>query len=117
MGCKKGECLMKKLTVNVLVLILVFSLLVIAGCGNGEEDPVALLRKHAGVYISESNSEHYIEIRGNGTFEMEIERGYTMGSCMIEKGELLLSAGSFADSMAISDGVITDSEGTRFVKQ
>jgi antitoxin MazE len=53
----------------------------------------------------------------NGTFEMEIERGYTMGSCMIEKNELLLSAGSFADSMAISDGVITDSEGNRFVKQ
>ncbi len=108
---------MKKLTVSVTILMLVLSLLVIAGCGNGEEDPEALLRKHAGVYISESDSEHYIEIPEKGTFEMEIKRGYTMGSCMIEKGELLLSAGSFADSMAISDGVITDNEGTRFVKQ
>jgi hypothetical protein len=40
-----------------------------------------------------------------------------MGSCMIEKDELLLSAGSFADSMAINNVVIIDSERSRFVKQ
>ncbi len=108
---------MRKLKFSVILLTLLLGLVVMAGCGNGEEDPEALLRKHAGVYISESDPQHYIEIRENGTFDMEIERGFTSGSCMVENGELLLSAGSFADTMEISDGVITDSEGNRFLKQ
>ncbi len=107
---------MKKLTLNVIFFMLVPCLVAIAGCGNGGEAPEALLGKHAGVYSGESDSQHYIEIRENGTFQMDIGRGYTSGSCMVQKGELLLSAGSFADTMEISDGVTTDSEGNRFVK-
>jgi hypothetical protein len=108
---------MRKSKISVILLALLLGLVVMAGCGNGEEDPEALLKKYAGNYVSESDPQHYISLQDNGSFEMEIERGYTGGSWLIENGELYLSAGSFADTMEISDGVITDSDGNRFLKQ
>lgn len=108
---------MRQFNVGVILVALLLVLVIMAGCGNGEEDPEALLKKYAGEYVSETDPQHFISLQDNGWFEMEVERGYTGGSWLVENDELLLSAGSFADTMAISDNVITDSSGTRFLKQ
>lgn len=108
---------MIKVNISVIILALLLGLVVMTGCGNGEEDPEALLKKYAGEYVSEADPQHFISLQDNGWFEMEVERGYTSGSWGIEDGVLLLSAGSFADTMTISDKEITDSGGTKFLKQ
>lgn len=83
---------------------------------SGEGEALEDISAYAGRYESDSNPEDYIEIFANNTFEMVIDGSFTSGSTMITNGTLMLSAGSFSDSMSIGDGVISSFDGVRFIR-
>ncbi len=83
---------------------------------SGEGEALEDLSAYAGRYESEANPDDYIEIFANNTFEMTIDGSFTGGSTIITNGTLMLSAGSFSDSMSIENGVIITADGTRFIR-
>lgn len=110
----RKEISMKKQMAIVLVVLLAVGLYGACGCGgNGDQasDDIAL---YAGTYLSESNPSDFIEIMSNSTFTLLRDGEEISGSCLVEDGKLLLSAGSFSETMEIAEGVITAGDGTRY---
>ncbi|RJP30800.1 MAG: hypothetical protein C4536_09365, partial [Actinobacteria bacterium] len=105
---------MRRYIIAVIAMLIAVSLLVLAGCG--EDKTTADTSEYAGTYISEDNADDYIEIGDNNTFTMMSDGEETSGSCDVEDGSLLLSAGSYNATMKISGDAITDEDGNRYVK-
>lgn len=107
---------MRRIVLAVTVLLLALSLLALAGCGDKDKEAVVDTKEFAGRYVSESDASDVIEIRENSTFEMTRGGDTVSGSCAVEDAQLLLSAGSFSETMSIAGDVITDEDGIRYVK-
>ncbi len=106
---------MKRNMKVIMVLLISVGFLIVAGCAESDE-PLEDISAYVGRYESEENPENYLEINANNTFEMVIDGNFTGGSTMITKSTLMLSAGSFSESMKIDDGVITTADGTKFIR-
>lgn len=103
--------------VTAVLGLLILGLVPLGGCATTEEKADESSREFAGVYVSEEHHEDYIEIRANNTFRMVSDGDEIIGSCDVEEDALHLSAGSFAETMSIHDGVITGEDGTEYVKE
>lgn len=115
---------MKKLAVvMVICAVLTGVLFVIVGCGNEKTSDTDIEEtrgedaEYVGKYVSESNPADFIELRANHTFTWMRNSEETVGSYVIEEGRLLLSAGSFNETMTVRDGALVDSSGTTYQKQ
>lgn len=106
---------MRRFTLAVIIGVLVVGLLGAAGCGKEEEAEISDLSAVSGTYVSEEDSSDYIGIMPNHTFTMAIGSEVVSGSCDVQGSDLLLSAGSFSETMSIAGGVITTRDGTRFI--
>lgn len=105
---------MKKIAVVALAMLLSIGVIAVWGCGGNGDETEDEITLYTGKYWSESNPSDYIEIMPNNTFTMFLDGDETSGSCYIEEGTLSLSAGSYDETMEISKGVITTSDGTKF---
>jgi hypothetical protein len=107
---------MRRLTVAVVIGLFVLGMIALGGCGGAKEEADQDSSAYAGTYVSEQNPADFIEIESNNTFRMSKGGKEVSGSCAVEDGSLLLSAGSFSETMKISGDTITDSDGAKFSK-
>jgi len=104
---------MKKLTASMVAGLLVLGLVALAGCG---KKSTVDTKSYTGKYSSKKNPSDFIELRPNDTFTFVQNGQTTSGSYDIEGDSLLLSAGSYDNTMKISGKTITDTDGTQYVR-
>lgn len=102
-----------------IVLLAVLAVVLAAGCGEPERGSQVTSPelRVVGHYDSEANAEDKLKILAHHTFEMTKAGAFTSGSWVLEGDRVLLSAGSFTDTLEI-EGVdlVQKSDGTRWIK-
>lgn len=106
---------MRKSAALALAGLLALGLLALAGCG--DKEPAVDTGRYAGRYVSQKSPPDYIELASNNTFTLVRDGETTSGSFDVEGDDLLLSAGSYSNTMKISGDTISDRDGTRYEKK
>jgi len=70
----------------------------------------------AGIYVHEKTGAHYLELKNNSTYVLVEGTARITGTYRVRGAEITMVGGDSSSSATIQNGVITDSEGDRWIQ-